>query len=440
MSMAQEEIEIKIRTILDNSGLGAATKQLKALKSENLRVAEASQKIADVTGQSLKEVQAQLTTSIKKTKQFKFEWLGVMFLGMAMQQAFGGLLRASFATWSAVTEGTSRAGGAMTQLQAAWEFFKFSLFDALLQSGLFQIMVDWVLRLVEYWGNLTQKTQSFYAGLALVGLVIGIILFVVGQLALGLNSLSLLLVGHNLEWSGIVGWIKTAYAWITTKMIPGIVRMGTAVMTSPVFWMSLLVTAIILAAGYIVWLGNKLGGITEFLKALAAGAIRFAGQWAESWVDLIGGVIVWVMNKLSDLMSWLIKVAQGFDAIFGTRIASGLQSALAGVEELRNAIFKIKESDIFLNLSENLIDKFNLRPAMTGKEEELDFGSYLADITAKVTAAFTPKTNSGPMEVVVKNPDEIGDSVARRSPGQSITNVMNGNLFGDEMKRQGLPY
>lgn len=260
---------------------------------------------------SIKRQNAALQKATNEARRFKMEWLSVLFFGQAIMRVFGGILRASFQTWSAVTEGTSQAGGAMTQLQAAWEFFKYSLFDALLNSGLFQGFVDVVLRLVEWWGNLSDSSKAFLANMILIGAAIGTALAGAGIVKLGFDGVERLIT----EAGGIATTLQTTIGAIAIGY-----SLVQAVDAFKDFeegkWLDGMLGAIgasLTAVGGIRLLKNKKGG-----GALIALGVAFEMIESGTFLTSIG-------NILSVISSMFLTL---FDSI-GHQFKFGLMAAIA---------------------------------------------------------------------------------------------------------------
>jgi hypothetical protein len=189
--MSFEEIAVRMRFILQDTDLKRLQQGLRNSRIETQKFNTAATVLNKQLPKGFKTTGKELEGINKRMKQFKFEWLSVMFFGMALQRAFGGILRAGFQTFNKVTEGTEKAGGAITQLTAAWEFFKFSLIDALTQSELFQGLVDFALRMVELWSDLPGRVKEFVGEVILAGAAIGTALFAAGTINLGLQGVGL---------------------------------------------------------------------------------------------------------------------------------------------------------------------------------------------------------------------------------------------------------
>ena len=84
----------------------------------------------------------------KKLVRFRMEFLSLMFGFMAMQKALKGFWDNLMKTYEKATGAQGDFYKATNKLRAAWEFFKYSLIDALAQSDLFRTLVDWIFSMV----------------------------------------------------------------------------------------------------------------------------------------------------------------------------------------------------------------------------------------------------------------------------------------------------
>lgn len=237
----------------------------------------------------------------KEAKDFKMEYLGIMFAGMAMQRFFGGFISGAFRTFNTITEGTKLANNSVNQLRAAWEFFKFSLISALMASPMFQQLVQQVIRLVNWFGNLSPKTQAWIAGILIVLAALGAVLFVVGQIVLGASSI---MMAFGITGKEILAFLKGLFAvkkvFLFLKLLSSefmkLLTKGLAfLVANPI---ALLILALLAVVGVFFLLKKKFGTWQNALKAWAAAlvlAIAFIFQGlvfiVKEGLDLVLGGI-----------------------------------------------------------------------------------------------------------------------------------------------------
>ena len=124
----------------------------------------------------------------KAVKRFDMQMLGlglsVMFAGMALQRAFGGALRSLFANYKMIGDEQSTFNVKTNELNASWTFLKFSIIEALSQSGLFSSFIDWVINIIEWFSTLINKFPAIGTGLVVAFSVLagtGAVMAILGQ-------------------------------------------------------------------------------------------------------------------------------------------------------------------------------------------------------------------------------------------------------------------
>jgi len=237
------------------------------LAAQNL-VWKKSGRLYDVAAAKTVKIGAAMGKAKKIAKAFKFEWLGVMFAGMALTRVFKTIFRATYETFTKAGGLLTKQGQAVLALSAHWELLKYSIFNALITAleplipaitKIIWWMADWVTR----WPRLT-------AAIVLGGFVIGTLALVVGQLMLAFNAIKAL---------GLVSFFS---------------KLGTTLLAHPVIMAILVVAAITLGV---------------YLRALGKIAEEQPGIWEKittAWklVELGGedllSIIQDVINGLKD--------------------------------------------------------------------------------------------------------------------------------------------
>jgi len=124
------------------------------------------------TEKGLENINKTMPRINKGFSTFDARLLSVLFGGMALQRAFGGILRSIFDTFTRAEDNTSGLARATTRLQASWEFLKFSLMDAL-NTDAFIGIIDKVVSLVNWFSQLGDDAKAAIllvsGGLFLIG-------------------------------------------------------------------------------------------------------------------------------------------------------------------------------------------------------------------------------------------------------------------------------
>ena len=210
----------------------------------------------------------------KKTKAFRFEFLGLMFAGMAMTRIFSSMLR-----------------------PAAEMFGLFDLWTSTLQVLFLPVMdliMPLLIRMMEWFMNLPEGVQLAIGIFAIFGLGIGKLFATIGQLALAFDSIIIAGPAVLKFFKGfggvtkIFGVMKTAALFLFSPA--GLVLIGIA----------LLVVAIVLLIKH--WDKVKIAAI-------------------KTW-NAIKDVIESVINKIILKMQGIAVI---FDTIFGTNLVGKLE-------------------------------------------------------------------------------------------------------------------
>jgi hypothetical protein len=256
-----------------------------------------------------KKRQKAIKDANKEMRRFKGEWLSLMFLGMAIQRTFGGILRASYQTFSKATEGTNKANNAVTRLNASWEFFKFALIDSLLSNPLFSMMIDWVAGMVDWLSELTYKTDGWLTAIIGVAAAIGGILATAGMLHLGINQMS---VGALLDEAKTIG-PKVQKAAGTIMLAYGLIQTVESVAEfESGNWLESSLK--VLGAGLM-----SVGGIIAFSNPVAGGAL-FA----------IGFELKHIADKLPQFKAFILAFAEVLGRAFGDLMGGAFYNVFIG--------------------------------------------------------------------------------------------------------------
>jgi hypothetical protein len=145
------------------------------------------------------ELQRQIVTQSKTStflKDNRGALMGIgfaaLFGGMALKRVFTSALTSLFQNYKDVMDETSAFNQATNQLSGAWTFFKFTLVDALMQTGLFEAIISFVINLVTQVGEFTSqhpKITAMIIPLLTFGAIFASIMMIAGQVGLALQSL-----------------------------------------------------------------------------------------------------------------------------------------------------------------------------------------------------------------------------------------------------------
>ena len=146
----------------------------------------------------------------KESKRFKGEYLSIMFAGMALQRAFGGLFKSMIKDYKELTkESVTPLSEAMTRLEANWKFLKFAMLDA--ASPLIANLANMLANFAHAFANMNpERLKGFAVAIgALAGL--GGLATVFGQGALLVTGLGTMAAHKNTVTAlNTMAGIKTA--------------------------------------------------------------------------------------------------------------------------------------------------------------------------------------------------------------------------------------
>ena len=240
----------------------------------------------------------------KVTRKFNMWSLSFLFTGMAMKRAGESFFNFAFNKWEQYEGYQGAALDATMRLSAGWEFLRFSIFNALGQSELFQALIG---ALVDAFNWLSQFVSKHPEIIAIIGALAGIsavlggammvgsvifqftevlkvtkewynLRFVGSLLDTGLGALSLFLYGSVGGKGAIIQKLKLAYEWV--EKLFKLTFAGT-----------FLEAAFIAMAGYITKLITQLEKLWALMKKVGLiGTISAAVAAAPATAAAIGTV------------------------------------------------------------------------------------------------------------------------------------------------------
>jgi len=172
--VAVEEIRIQGRADMDeiNQALaitGQSFRQFNKQLNKNFMVVTKNRQVVDQFSGKLQDVGQASKKAAIMGRRFKMEWLGIMFAGMALDRAFGGLVRTQLKLF-----------GVTDMMSSAWTIVMLPVMEKILPL---------IYNLIEVFMNLPEKVKLVIGTFILFGAVFGKILLVVGQVMLAVTSL-----------------------------------------------------------------------------------------------------------------------------------------------------------------------------------------------------------------------------------------------------------
>ena len=124
----------------------------------------------------------------KRASTFDMRLLSLLFGGMALKRAFGGILRSIFDTFTRAEDKTSGLSMVTTRLSASWEFLKFSIMDAL-NVDWFIGFIDGVINVINWFSQLDDGWKITFLSITTGLFIIGTGLMLIGQTKLGWDAI-----------------------------------------------------------------------------------------------------------------------------------------------------------------------------------------------------------------------------------------------------------
>lgn len=290
--------------------------------------------------------------------------LSILFTGMALKRLTDSALRGIITTMQQVTGDTHEFSVLTNTLSANWEFFKFQLMDALMQSGLFQWFIDKLIGVLNWLQELSPATKRWMVIFLVAGSVIGGAMMIVGQALLFLLApLALLkLAGITtfaalkaVLWPFLIGLLKVfavfAIVIVAIVLLRRIFKSEMSIVNKVI--LAVLVTVLALAGVFAV-LGMAAVAVI-FLKiaafvALIAVALAFKEELGIAFGFILAGLIeigsaifetlvapleatLWAAGKLADILGM-----EGASRGIGV-LSDQIDNVRGGIDKLRQANF-----------------------------------------------------------------------------------------------------
>lgn len=262
------------------------------------------------------KAEQRVTENIQKQQQairtLQANLLGVgltaLFGGMALKNLADSALRSLINTYALVTGETSAFNQESSRLAGAWEYLKFTIMDALMQSGLITWFIEGLIGMIHWLSALSDVVKVGF-GIFLGALFLaGTGLIIVGQIMLGVNGIlslmtmnlvpfimgfltAIIIIGlvgvaiyllYKIWTSNMSGVEKVMYSVL---VVLGLIVIAAAVLgfaiTAPLIIWGLLIGVII---GLFLLLVEHMGGVKNAFKAI--------GIFALAILAFIGDAII----------------------------------------------------------------------------------------------------------------------------------------------------
>jgi len=244
------------------------------------------------TGRFIKQNKAMLKAK-KAAAGFKFEWLSVMFAGMALYRVFGGLIRKQLELWG-ITEGYGAMLATMfipvmeTVSPVLWTLIDFfTNLDPEVQAA-----IGWFVALMAVFGAILAVIGSWKLAIMGIAKVFGI---TASAASTAILSIIAIIAGIALIVAGVVMVVKGKVEGI------GLIIMGVgAILLLFIGWWALIPIAVGAAVYFIIkhWTGLK-----SFLQRVFSAIGKFFKKWfwdkPKEWITKM---VNWVKSKIKFLL------------------------------------------------------------------------------------------------------------------------------------------
>ena len=332
--MAVEDIVIRMRVegeeelqqMLQISGM--SMKQFnKQLRNNAMLMTKSNQVVDRLSGKQLKLGNV-MRQGMYQARRFKMEWLSIMFAGMALSRAFGGIVKAQFQLY-----------GVTDSLSAMWTTVMSPAMDMISEK-----LYDLIERVME----LPLDTQMT-VGLTVLGLT------ALGYLVAALGQVFLAVMGLKLLFPKLAGTIAAAGGGILGVFKA--IRLGLLGIGSTFLIVGAIV-AMVAIGMYLAWKENFMkmkqivsdlwsgikqifGGIIQFFKgALQIIVGIFTGNFdmvKEGFMNLLKGFVNTITGLVNVVMSAVMAITVGVIRI----VAGIIQTVINAIIALANVISRL---------------------------------------------------------------------------------------------------
>ena len=328
MGKEQKEIRLLFKTLGINKSITQIQKLGNAVKNTTFRMVKNTK-----TGR--KSLEKMTSATIDMRHRFQMWALSVMFFGMMLVRTFSGIMNAAMTTFTKLTQGQTEAAAAMQRLGVGIEFLKFSLGNAIATAlePLIPIIMNIIMTITDW----VDQNPELVATIISLGLTLGIVLLMFGQLYLGMQGIGMMITfltpaftafgaiiaGLSLPMLIIIGIIAAlALAWATNFMgmrdvintiigvIVGIFKTGFRLIMFPIelFWA--------LISGLMDGLfPNWRKSVKETIDAIVG--------FFKGMVDWLKGIFNWLADKLAwlnGILDTIVNVVKGIGTATGKAI------------------------------------------------------------------------------------------------------------------------
>jgi hypothetical protein len=233
-----------------------------------------------------------------------------MFAGMALNRAFGGIVKSQMQLF-----------GVSDMLSSMW---------TLIMLPLMEKIVPIIMKVIEWFMNLPDPIKQMIAEFILAAVIVGGFLLVIGQLALALNSIAGLLgewFGFKVPGAALVGVFGGIFAAVMS-IIHGFAEMGGE-------GENIIEKLLNKFVDFIKKITGSFGDGFELIKKIMTGDFEFA--W-DAIMDYSKDALKWFKEKILDGFKWIWdRLKEQLPPWMKDAMDMGWDAALDFMKELRQA-------------------------------------------------------------------------------------------------------
>jgi hypothetical protein len=259
---------------------------------------------------------------METANRFQAWMMSVMFGGMMIKRAFESLAITSMKTFTDIMTASDNAGTAIGQFNAQWEYLKFTIGDAI--NRFLEPLIPIIEKIVGGVTKWIREHEKLTAGIILVGILVGGLLFLFG-------SLGLFTLGVIKGISSLIDAFYTALPALTAfgSAIDGAVLSLAAFLHVSVGMLAviaIILTFIILLGTRWHWnlgmMGTEVGiwvrEVVKWVMQLYRWILEGLGSMLDSVINMVGDAVVGLFNNT--IRPMINNAIKGINSIFGTNI------------------------------------------------------------------------------------------------------------------------
>ena len=261
---------------------------LKGLKEKNFILLKSGAIYSKIEGKIVKTRKA-MAQAAMSAKRFKFEWLTIMFAGMALDRVFGSIIRKQFELYG-VTEMTG----------AAWTEVMAPVMD-LLTPGLY--------KLLEVFMDLPEPLKFVIGTVVIFGAILGKVAGTIGAFMLPYT----LLATKGITIGSVFGTLGSKLAALG-KLFPAVSSTALGGFMSII---AIIAGVILIVKGLYMVIKGKFEGIGLIIMGIGAILTLFIGWWAAIPIA-IGAAVYFIIKHWDKVKAFFIGLWNKLKEIFGS--------------------------------------------------------------------------------------------------------------------------